>query len=309
MFHILTIKSSANSLKYQLFDEDEKELSSGCIDEITDYGQAQNQNIPVAEKGSLRDEKFGSGQALKQVLRNIKDLQKISAVGHYVADGGEEFIKPVVIDERVLERLEELSETAPQMNPYNLAGIKACLEYLDLPQVAVFDNAFFAALPESFGAGINGLSHQSTMMYAAEKTKKKPAEINIISCHLEETCSVCAIKKGRPIDISENFSLSEEIKDEQDYTVFLREITFNREIKLALDAFVHKVKRQIGAGFAVLGGEVNALVFTGFISTNRPTVRNRIIQGLDFLGKKVKVLTVENGEGLMIAKEVRKLLK
>ncbi len=285
MPHILTIKNSSNYLKYQLFDKNEEELTSGCLTEIKDYQQAA-----------------------KQVLRNIKDLQEIFAVGHYVAYGGQEFIKPIKIDQGVRERIEEISEGVDSDNAYNLIGIRAFQEYLNLPQVAVFDSAFFADVPGNASQGIHGLSHQGALISAIEKLKKRPVEINIISCHLAESCSVAGIKKGKPVDVSASFVLSENIKNEQDFLVLLREATFKREAKLIIEEFVYKIKKLIGAAYAALDGDIKAVVLTGFIINSQPAVRNKIIQSLKFLGKRVKVLTVEDKEGLLIAKEAEKLM-
>jgi len=299
MSHILTIKSSADSLKYQLFNENNEELVSGYISEAIDYQQA-----------------------IKQVLRNIKDFHKVAAVGHYIAYGQEEFIKPVIVDENILTKIEEQSLNQDEIdeknkkefesNLINVASIRACLEYLDLPQIAVFDTAFFDSLPEVSRMcldrdeiPIHGLAHQGAMQFIAAKNKQKLSEVNIISCYLENFGSVAAIKKGKPADISPSFFL---ISDNKDYKYFLKEATFSPEARLTLDAFTFKIRKYIGSALAVIQDEIDAIVLSGEVFIRQPAIKQKITQGLDFFGKKVKVLVAESQEGLMIAKEVKKVL-
>jgi acetate kinase len=196
MSNILVINSGSTSLKYKLFDEKEKEIKAGKLI-----------NIDNTEK------------AVKSVLKEIGNLQDLVAVGHRVVHGGDKFFKPILVDDEVLGKLEEFNELAPLHNPYNLAGIRSVAGFLpDIPQVAVFDTAFYYDLPEVARTyalpkvllekykirkyGFHGISHQYAMEDAAKKLKKKVDKINLISCHLGGGWSATAIKKGKPVDTS-----------------------------------------------------------------------------------------------------------
>jgi acetate kinase len=193
---ILVINCGSSSLKYKIFDEQENELGQGL----------------VSRPDSVE-------AALKIALREISDLAEIRAVGHRVVHGGDEFSGPVVVDDQILARLTEYNHLAPLHNPYNLLGIKIAREFLpDLPQLAVFDTAFYADLPEVAATfalprefrekfkikkyGFHGLSHNYAMLEAAKKLNKPAGKINLISCHLGGGWSVTAVKQGRPLDTS-----------------------------------------------------------------------------------------------------------
>jgi len=193
---ILVINSGSTSIKYKLFSDDDVEIKQGVLEGVT------NHQI-----------------ALKQVLREVGSLMDLRAVGHRVVHGGDKFIRPVVINDKILSEIEKFNHLAPLHNPYNLAGIKAAREYLpEAKQVAVFDTAFYAALPEAakiYGLpleltekynirrfGFHGISHKFVMAEAAKQLKKDVNKINLITCHLGGGWSITAIRGGRPIDTS-----------------------------------------------------------------------------------------------------------
>ncbi|NCQ16125.1 acetate kinase, partial [Candidatus Falkowbacteria bacterium] len=174
---ILVINSGSTSIKYKLFSDDDVEIKQGVLEGVT------NHQI-----------------ALKQVLREVGSLMDLRAVGHRVVHGGDKFIRPVVINDKILSEIEKFNHLAPLHNPYNLAGIKAAREYLpEAKQVAVFDTAFYAALPEAakiYGLpleltekynirrfGFHGISHKFVMAEAAKQLKKDVNKINLITCH------------------------------------------------------------------------------------------------------------------------------
>jgi len=193
---ILVINSGSTSLKYKIFGDDEKEIRQGYLENIKDHSQA-----------------------LKSALREIGDLREVKAVGHRVVHGGDKYNETIEVNEAIMADLVSFNDLAPLHNPYNLAGIKAAQEYLpDLPQVAVFDTAFFCSLPQLSRIyalpeqltekykihrfGFHGLSHQYILSEAARKLKKAINRINLISCHLGGGWSVTAVKAGQPIDTS-----------------------------------------------------------------------------------------------------------
>ncbi|MFC1632378.1 acetate/propionate family kinase, partial [Candidatus Omnitrophota bacterium] len=145
------------------------------------------------------------------------------AVGHRVVHGGYKLTHPELIDERIISLIEDASELAPLENPYNLTGIRVARRVLpDLPQVAVFNTAFHAAMPKHAFLyalpyrlykkfhirryGFHGTSHKYAAMRAARHLKKDLDKLNLISCHLGDGASVAAIKQGRSIDTSMGFT-------------------------------------------------------------------------------------------------------
>lgn len=193
---ILAINSGSTSVKYKLFNDEEKELKRGDIQNIKDHFTA-----------------------LKLVLREIGDLRDLAAVGHRVVHGGPKFFTPLLINEGNLLELEQFNNLAPLHNPYNLAGLEAARAYLpQTKQVAVFDTAFYAHLPETaklyalppaisekyhiYRYGFHGISHKFVTQEAARLLKKPVDKINLISCHLGGGWSVTAVKNGSPIDTS-----------------------------------------------------------------------------------------------------------
>lgn len=149
---------------------------------------------------------------------------ELHAVGHRVVHGGERFQKSVLIDEAVLRCIEETIELAPLHNPHNLRGIEAARAALGegVPQVAVFDTAFHQTLPEYAYLyaipyplyrrhkvrryGFHGTSHRS-IAYGFRKATGRPKEkINIVTLHLGNGCSACAIQGGKSIDTSMGFT-------------------------------------------------------------------------------------------------------
>ncbi|MBN1225309.1 MAG: acetate/propionate family kinase, partial [Candidatus Aminicenantes bacterium] len=149
----------------------------------------------------------------------INDLKELSAVGHRVVHGGDKYSHPVLIDEEVIEDISRLAELAPLHNPPNLTAIKESLKLMpDVPQVAVFDtgfhqkmplHAFLYGLPYDFYEkkffrryGFHGISHNYVALKAAAYLRRKFREMKMITCHLGNGASVCAIDHGRSVDTS-----------------------------------------------------------------------------------------------------------
>lgn len=196
MGNILVLNAGSTSIKYKLFDETEKQLICDEFIEVEDYEKA-----------------------MKELLRKIINHGEIVAVGHRVVHGGDKFRQPLLLTPENIMELEQYNHLAPLHNPYNLAGIRAAMSFLpQVPQVAIFDTAFYAELPEvarSYALprklseshklhryGFHGASHEYVMQEAAKNLGKKIEKLNLITCHLGGGCSVTAIKNGRPIDTS-----------------------------------------------------------------------------------------------------------
>jgi acetate kinase len=152
----------------------------------------------------------------------IADIAEIDIVGHRVVHGGAEYHQPILINAQVQAEIDRLSIFAPLHNPTNLMGIKA-IEALapQLPQIAVFDTAFFGNLPEvSFvyplpyellaqgirKYGFHGISHQYCADRAAHLLNRDLKDLRLVSCHLGNGCSLAAIKSGVCIDTTMGFT-------------------------------------------------------------------------------------------------------
>ena len=147
----------------------------------------------------------------------IKSLSEIAAVGHRVLHGGEKITAPVRVDDNVKAVIRECFPLGPLHNPANLSGIEACeKEMPGVPNVGVFDTEFHQTMPpeaymyalpyeyyEKYHIrkyGFHGTSHRYVTMATAEFLKKPQSELNIITCHLGNGCSMAAIKGGKVID-------------------------------------------------------------------------------------------------------------
>ncbi|RAL24837.1 acetate/propionate family kinase [Lujinxingia litoralis] len=157
--------------------------------------------------------------SLTRLLQRLSDPEAITAIGHRVVHGGARFTRPVLIDDQVEAAIEELSALAPLHNPANLAGIRAARALLpSLPHVAVFDTAFHATLPrrarvyalphelaEDPGLrrfGFHGISHAYVARQAANYLDADMRDLRLITCHLGNGASVCAVEFGRSIETS-----------------------------------------------------------------------------------------------------------
>ena len=156
---------------------------------------------------------------LVEQLQQLDLVKDITAIGHRVVHGGEQYSQPTLITQDVEQAISQLAKLAPLHNPANLIGIKACQQaFEDLPQVAVFDTAFHQSMPEKayvYGLpyslykehgirryGFHGTSHYFVAKQAAEQLNKPLEQCNLISAHLGNGCSVTVIKNGESVDTS-----------------------------------------------------------------------------------------------------------
>ncbi|MEU5870370.1 acetate kinase [Glycomyces sp. NPDC047369] len=222
---VLVINSGSSSIKYQLVDGETMEAStSGLIERIGQSGSVlthRHEGEKTVREGRLAD--YGEGleamvAAFEEAGTPLADAGLI-AVAHRVVHGGERFVQPVVVDDEVERAIDELSALAPLHNPANLEGIRTARKlFPKLPQVAVFDTAFHATVPErahlyavpsewreEHGVrryGFHGTSHAYVSRKAAELLGKSPKEVNVIVAHLGNGASVTAVERGRSIDTS-----------------------------------------------------------------------------------------------------------
>ena len=156
------------------------------------------------------------GVALARILERVSS-EPIAAVGHRVVHGGARFSESVLLSDEAVQQIEAYSPLAPSHNPANLLGIQAArARFPDVPQVAVFDTAFHHRMPakayryavpyelyERYGLrryGFHGTSHRYVAEEAATRLGRPLAELMLITAHLGNGCSACAISRGQSVD-------------------------------------------------------------------------------------------------------------
>jgi acetate kinase len=227
MMKVLVINAGSSSVKYQLYEmPEERVLAKGNLERIGEAmsklsysydGQVYTVNKKVADHDTAME------LILKTLVGEkgdvISDVREIDAVGHRVVHGGEEFTGSVVITDEVVNSIEKFADLAPLHNPPNLTGIRAAQHTLpNATQVACFDTAFHTTLPqvaylyalpfelyEKYRVrryGFHGTSHRYVARRAAHLLGKGKNDVNVITCHLGNGCSMTAVKKGVSVDTS-----------------------------------------------------------------------------------------------------------
>lgn len=223
---VLVVNCGSSSIKYQLFEMPEKRvISKGLVERIGESNAALEHHDGDEVRRSeveISDHEEGMALILQTLTGNegvLEHAEEIGAIGHRVVHGGEEFTGSVLITPEVIASIERFADLAPLHNPPNLTGIRAAVNALpEVPQVACFDTAFHATIPEvaytyalpyqlyeKFGIrryGFHGTSHRYVARRAAELLEIDKHAINCITVHLGNGCSMTAVKAGRSIDTS-----------------------------------------------------------------------------------------------------------
>ena len=236
--NILILNAGSSTLKFQLISTDldrittesDERLARGVIERIGGeaiikaHGTKGQKWYRTAELPTLFD---AVDHVLKWLVSDagpLNALTEIEAVGHRVVHGGEEFQASVRITPQIVDKLEDLIELAPLHNPHNLRGIEAIERTLgsSIPQIAVFDTAYHASMPQHaylYGIpysyyrrynvrryGFHGTSHRYVAHRWRQLNKRQPGEGTIITLHLGNGASACAIKDGKSVDTSMGFT-------------------------------------------------------------------------------------------------------
>jgi len=341
---IAVINAGSSSLKFKLFDVQTKEvLESFNIEHIAEEGAAFSNHHEALESIDI-------------------DFSSLDAIGHRVVHGGEEFQKSVLINAGIINIIEKLSTLAPLHNPANLEGIIVAKKKApNIPHIAVFDTAFHSTMPkeaylyaldyemyEKYNIrryGFHGTSHAYVSKEAARILDRDINELNLITLHLGNGASACAIKNGKSIDTSMGFTPLEGLvmgsrSGDIDPSIVLymqRELglsvdevekalnkesgllgicgdndvrniieSANENAILALDMMIRRIQKYIGSYMALLGS-VDAVVFTGGIGENSSYVREKVLESQMFNG--VKSLVIKTNEELEIVNECLRVLK
>ena len=381
--NILVINSGSSSIKFKLFSfPEEKLILKGMVDRVGSadayftfsMDKKEEKNIVGAEDHH---------KAFSIVLGRIhQENLAIAAIGHRFVHGGK-YSTAMLISPEVKDYLKTTFDLAPLHNPYHYEGIKSCEDlFPKIPQVAVFDTAYYAQLPEhvylyglpykyylKYGIrkyGFHGTSHNYICLETEKILGREMKDLRIISCHLGNGSSLTATRNCKAVETSMGFTplegllmgtrsgdldpaavlyimVKEELSPSQadsllnrqsgiygisgisnDMREILREMKEgNDRAKLAFKVYCHRIKKYIGAYYAILEG-LDALVFTAGIGENAPLIREEVCRGLKHLGlvldrkkneknqpgiisdpeSKAKILVIPTNEELMIARLV-----
>lgn len=342
--NILVLNAGSSSLKAEVVDPE-----TGARAASAKVGRLGSDQAEVAIDGELQTDlrvESLSDALARLVPLLVERVGEIHGVGHRVVHGGEQFSQPTIIDDAVEAAIEALIPMAPLHNPSNLAGIRAARALLpDVPHVAVFDTAFHATLPRRAKAyalpkdlvekhgirryGFHGTSHAWVSRQVAEHLEQDIRDLRIITCHLGNGASACAVEYGRSVETSMGMTPLEGLvmgtrSGDVDPGVLIalmraegldvdgldtllntrsglaglsgvgndmrdiesRAADGDESCRLALHVFTHRLRKQIGAYAAAMGG-VDVIAFTGGIGENSSLVRHRTLQRLGFLGARL----------------------
>ena len=228
---ILVINVGSSSLKYSFYDTtDESRHAKGLVERI---GLSSTRLKHRGPKGEVkRDlEKGDHPAAFKAMITEltsketgvISSASEVSVVAHRVVHGGEKFTEATLLTDELLAEMEKLNPLAPLHNPVIIEGIREMRKLFPAaPHVAVFDTAFHHTLPAYaflYGLpyefyekkavrryGFHGTSHNYVALRAAEFLKRRPNELRLVSCHLGNGASMCAVDHGRSVDTTMGFT-------------------------------------------------------------------------------------------------------
>ena len=351
---ILILNAGSSSLKYQLIDMDgEKLLAKGLVERIGIEGSHINQkaNGQVFDATApMANHTEGIQWMLKALLDSekgaLKSMDEIGAVGHRVLHGGERFTASVLVNDEVKEAIKANIPLGPLHNPANLMGIEACEKVMPgTPNVAVFDTAFHQTMPPKaylYGVpmeyyeklhvrryGFHGTSHRYVSKRVCEFLGVDRTKTRVITCHLGNGSSMCAVENGKCIDTSMGITPlegvimgtrsgsmdpavvqyicnNEHISVDEMLTICnkksgllgisglssdMRDIDKaadegNERANIARDMLVYGIRKYIGSYAAAMNG-VDVIVFTAGIGENNCALRERVMQGFEYLGAKL----------------------
>lgn len=229
MTKILAINSGSSSLKFQLFEmPEETVIAKGLVERIgigNGVFTIEFNGETIKEELDIPNHNFAIERLVNQLtdLKIVEKVEEIEGVGHRVVHGGEFYDKSVLVTDEVLEKLDTIKDLAPLHNPANIMGVEAFQKVLPgVANVLTFDTAFHQTMPEStymyaiprefyekHGVrkyGAHGTSHRYIAQMAAEVIGKKAEDLKIISCHIGNGASICAIKNGKSFDTSMGFT-------------------------------------------------------------------------------------------------------
>ena len=354
---ILVINCGSSSLKYQLIDmENESVVAKGLCERIGIDGSKLTHQPAGKDKFVIEKPMPTHKTAIQMVMEAlldaehgvIKDTSEISAIGHRVLHGGTVYSDSIVVNDDVKRVIRECFDLGPLHNPANLMGIEACEAAMPgTPNVAVFDTAFGMSMPEKaymyaiphkyfekYGIrryGFHGTSHKFVSGEAIKFGGLDPETAKVIVC-LQFIMNKEGIDINEMLDILNKKSgvygmtngISSDFRDIEN-----AKADGNHLAEVALDAFIYRVTKYIGAYAAAMNG-VDAIAFTAGVGENDKTGRKAICSNLAYMGvkiddeannvrgqermisaadSKVKVMLIPTNEELAIARETLELVQ
>jgi acetate kinase len=236
---VLVLNCGSSSVKFQVIEtslemieaNSDQTLARGAVEKIGLSDSRLTLEVsgrkPYQEIAEILEHRAAVERILRVLVHAthgvLKDVAEIEAVGHRVVHGGERFASSVLITPEVEAMIEECVVLAPLHNPHNLRGIAAAHSLLgEVPQVAVFDTAFHQSMPPAafiYGLpyelytrhhirryGFHGTSHRFVSIRAGRMLGRPLEELRLITCHLGNGCSMCAISGGHSLDTSMGFT-------------------------------------------------------------------------------------------------------
>jgi acetate kinase len=223
------LNAGSSSLKWKLFEiETASVIANGLIEEIAEHRSVFHLHYQGRDRESeqvIPDHREAFSLLFQTFEREkIIDIDRdLDAIGHRVVHGGEKFFKPTLIDVKTLEQLKTLNRLAPLHNPANVLGIELTFGHTpQIPNIAVFDTAFHHDMPEHAFLyalpmalykefhirryGFHGTSHHYVAQEAAKALNAPLETLNLITLHLGNGASACAIKNGKSVDTSMGFT-------------------------------------------------------------------------------------------------------
>jgi len=230
---ILVLNSGSSSCKCRLFEVDGQRLPPSQPTPLWE-ADADGQALKVStSSGRTREEKLPTGNQMSAMEALLSTLwsgptqvvegpHEINIVGHRVVHGGRDYRRPTRLNEDVKKAIEALSPLAPSHNPAALAGIaEVGALFGQVPQIAVFDTAFHATIPDAAAIypipfmwaeqgvrrfGFHGISHADCAARAAAILGRDLASLRLVTCHLGNGASLCAIRNGQSMDTTMGFT-------------------------------------------------------------------------------------------------------
>lgn len=373
---VLVLNCGSSSVKFQVVesgDVSERKLLIGSVD-----GFGAHATVKIEPRGEAASEERSAVPDHEAAIRLIAERLgltdtagersvDIDAVGHRVVHGGNLFASTTLIDDDVLARLESLNDLAPLHNPAAVKAIQATRKIFGdrLPMAAAFDTSFHQTLPEIAARyaiphelsekyairryGFHGLAHQYSLLRYSELRGIPPERIDLVTLHLGNGCSACAIRAGQSVDTSMGFTpleglvmgtrsgdldpalvsfLAEKEKADaaevekwlnqrsgllglsglsNDMRELLAAYDRDSRARFAVDLFCYRARKYLGAYLAALGG-AQAVIFSGGIGENTPTVREKICGGMEWCGlvlDKIRNAATAGAEACISAPEAR----
>ncbi len=402
---VLVLNCGSSSVKYQLIETSleaieknaDRTIGRGSVERIGTSSavhvfQAEGRD-KYTDTGEILEHRDAIAHIMKMLAHPergvMKDPSEIDAIGHRFVHGGEKFAQSVLASPEAIAAVEDCIPLAPLHNPPNLRGYEAASRVLPgKPHALVFDTAYHQTMPPHaylYGLphvlytrhavrryGFHGTSHRFVGWRSQALLGRSRNDMRLVTCHLGNGASVCAIDHGRSVDTSMGLTPLEglimgtrcgdidpgavfhvmhveELDERQASTMLnkhsglygisgvsndMRELLAAEEkgherAHLALEMFCYRLKKYIAAYAGVMGG-VDAVLFTGGIGENSPSIRSRSLAGLEFMGisvdaalneaavrregeistadSKVKVLVIPTNEELIIARDTVRLV-